>query len=79
MQLVFMSACLQGYHHRPKNTNKQANKPHHRRHCFSKLKCHEFLWETSNLYILSDSYTSKIMLSTNNVRFGEIFNASKKT
>ena len=47
--------------------------------CFSKLKCRQFLHKTSSLYILSDSYTSKNMLGTKNVRYRGIFKASKKT
>ena len=41
-----------------------------------------FFWlfmTKSSLYILSDSYTSKNMLGTKNVRYGGIFKASKKT
>ena len=47
--------------------------------CFSKLKCRQFLYKPSSLYILSDSYTSKNMLGTKNVRYCGIFKASKKT
>ena len=36
------------------------------------------LIQFSNLYILSDSYTSKNMLGTKNLRYGEFFKASKK-
>ena len=59
-----------------KNPGKQApsKKP-----CFSKLKCCQFLLKISNQYFLRDSYTSKNMLGTKNVRCGGIFKASKKT
>ena len=50
-----------------------------RKPCFSKLRCHQLLYKTSGLYILSDSYTLKNMLGTKNVRYGGIFKASKKT
>ena len=39
---------------------------------FSKPKCPQFLYKT-------DSYTSKNMLGTKNVRYGGIFKATKKT
>ena len=57
----------------------QVNEPHQGKPCFSKLKCRHVLYKTSNLYILSDSYTSKNMLGTKNERYGGIFKASKKT
>ena len=50
-----------------------------RKPCFSRLTCSQFLYKTSSLYILSDSYTSKNMLDINNVRYGGIFKVSKKT
>ena len=59
-----------------KNSGEQ---PPSRKPCFSKLKCRQFLFKTSNLYFLRDSYTSKNMLRTKNVRYGGIFKASKKT
>ena len=46
----------------------QTNEPHQGGSWFSKLKCRQFLYKTSNLYILSDSYISKDMLGTKNVR-----------
>ena len=39
-----------------KNSGEQ---PPSRKPCFSKLKCRQFLFKTSNLYFLRDSYTSK--------------------
>ena len=39
VELVFMSACLQGYHHRILNINEL----HQGKPCFSKLKNHQFL------------------------------------
>ena len=45
---------------------------------FSILKFRQFLSKTSNLYILSDGYTSKYMLGTKNVTHGGISKASKK-
>ena len=77
MRLVFMSACLQDYH--CSKVKIYANETHQGKSCFSKLKCHRFLYKTANLYILSGSYTSKSMLDTKNVRYGGIFKASKKT
>ena len=70
MWIVFMSACLQVYHHRLLNKlgsevkilGKQA--PLRKPFSFSKLNCHQFLHKTSSPYILSDSYTSKSMLGT---------------
>ena len=56
-----------------KNSGEQ---PPSRKPCFSKLKCRQFLFKTSNLYFLRDSYTSKNMLRTKNVRYGGIFKAS---
>ena len=56
-----------------------ANETHQGKPCFPKLICHLFFYKTSNLYILSDSYNSKIMLGTKNVRYGEIFKGSKKS
>ena len=47
--------------------------------CFSRLKRCQFLCKTSSLYILSDSYNSKNVLGTRNVRYGGIFKASKRT
>ena len=38
-----------------KNQDKQSPS---RKHCFSKLKCRQFLYKTSSLYILSNCYTS---------------------
>ena len=52
---------------------------HEGKPCFSKLKCRHFFYNTSNLYILSDSYTSNNMLGTKNVRYSGIFKANKKT
>ena len=84
MHLVFMSACLQDFHRRLKHnlsskvkisgTRTPSGKP-----CFSKLKYHQFLYKTSNLYVLSVNETSKSQLGTKNVRYGETFKASKKT
>ena len=61
MRLVFMSACLQDYHSKTfkhklgcevKISGKQtpSSKPFS-----SKLKCRQFLYETSSLYILSET------------------------
>ena len=83
MRLVFMSAYLQDYHCGLLNTNQvlkqklQANKPHQGKPCFSKLKCGQFLYKTSNLYIMSDSYISKNVLATENIRQGGIFKEVK--
>ena len=49
-----------------------------RKPCFSKLTCRKFLCKTSSLYFVKDSYTSKNMFGTKNVRYGGIFKASKK-
>ena len=46
--------------------------------CFSKLTCRQFFYKTSSLYIMGDSYISKNMLGSKNVRDGEIFKASEK-
>ena len=46
---------------------------------FSKLRCRKFLYKTFSLYILSDNYTTKIMLGTKNVRYRGIFKARKRT
>ena len=73
MRLLFMSAYLSDYHPGILNTNFVLNP----RSC-SKLKCCQFLYRTSNLDILSDSFISKNILCTKNVRYGEIFKASKK-
>ena len=78
-----MSTCLQDCHRRlkhklgseVKNSGKQ---PPSRKPCFSKLKRRQFLFKTPNLCFLRDSYTSKIMLGTKNVRYGGTFKASKK-
>ena len=56
-----------------------SNKPHQGKPCFSKLKYRQFLYKTSNRYILSDSYTLKNMLGAKNVGYGRVFKASKKT
>ena len=50
-----------------------------RKTCFWKLKCRQLLFKTFDLYFLRDSYTSKNILGTKNVRYGGIFKASKKT
>ena len=52
---------------------------HQGKSCFSKFKCRQFLYKTSNVYILNDNYTSKNMVGAKNVSYGEIFKASKKT
>ena len=43
-----------------------------RKPCVLKLKCRQFLYKTCSLYILSNSYSSKNMLGTKNVRYHEI-------
>ena len=78
-----MSTCLQDYHRRlkhklrseVKNSGKQLPS---RKPCFSELKRRQFLFKTPNPCFLRDSYTSKIMLGTKNVRYGGTFKARKK-
>ena len=86
MRLVFMSACLQYYdrhrtfkHKLGSELKISGKETLSRKHCFSKLKCRQFLYKSSSLYILSDRYTSKNMIGTKNVRYSGIFKASKNT
>ena len=73
MRLAFMSSCLYNYHQakKKKKTIKEA--------LFFKIKMSPILIKISSLSILSDSYTSKNMLSTSNFWYGGIFKAIKKT
>ena len=58
---------------------RSGKRTHQWKPCFLKLKCYQFLYKTSILYILSVSYTSKAILDTKNVSYGTTFNANKTT
>ena len=68
-----MTACHQDYHRIGSEVKISSKQTPTRKPCFSKLKCRQFLYKTSSLYILSNSNTSKNMLGTKNVRYGENF------
>ena len=83
MQLVFMSAFLQDYNvetfkHKLGSDVKISDKETlSRKPCFSKLKCHQFLYKTSSLYMLSDSYTSKNILGKKKVWWKQVKKLAK--